>query len=277
MNKTLSLIAAASLLPFLALADEPANPAPAEPAVAAPATTANGVRIDGAEIGQWTHDWDAALALAKEKDVPVFALFTGSDWCPYCVKLHDRIFAKDGWKNWAKDNVVLAYVDQPRDESLVPEKYRERNRQLCERYSIEGFPTALLLSLDTDEPLMTYGYDNSDTPESFAKDVADFLPLARHDGIKKSLSEEDWALYTKAQEERKSWEAKGREFLAKIQPKFAALQKEGKSREEIQEALKDDVEEMKKIQSGREAAVKSIQELMDRAMKSVAGEAPKAE
>ncbi len=269
MNRTVSLIAAASLLPFLALADEPANPAPA--------TTANGIRIDGAEIGQWTHDWDAALALAKEKDVPVFALFTGSDWCPYCVKLHDRIFAKDGWKDWAKDNVVLAFVDMPNDKSLVPDKYQERNRQLCERYSIEGFPTALLLSLDTDEPLMTYGYDNSDTPESFAKDVADFLPLARHDGIKKSLSGEDWERYSKAQEERKLWEAKGREFLAKIQPKFEALQKEGKSREEIQEALKDDVEEMKTIQAGREAAVKAIQELMDRAMKSVSGEAPKAE
>lgn len=272
MKKTASLAAVSlvmALLPSVVLAEDTATPEPAAPA--APATTANGVRIDGAEIGQWTHDWDAALALAKEKDVPVFALFTGSDWCPYCVKLHDRIFAKDGWKDWAKDNVVLAYVDMPNDKTLVPEKFQKRNGELCARYSVEGFPTAYLLSVDTDEPVMAFSYSDEDTPESFAKDVADVLPLARHDGFRTALSEEDWKRYGEAQKSRKEWEKKAREILDRVQPKAEELEKAGKKPEEILDALKDDIAEVKKVQEKLSAANRVLGALTQRAIKKASG------
>lgn len=229
------------------------------------------VRIDGAAIGEWTQDWDAAVALSKEKDVPIFVLFTGSDWCPYCVKLHDRIFAKDGWKDGVKDQVLLVYLDFPNDKSKVPEKYRDRNRKLAEEYGIEGYPTCLLLSVDDLKPVMQYGYDDSDTPESFAKDVTDYVPLAKHGGLQALLSEKEWAQYQEAKAKLDKAEEKLKTAYEAIGVKAEAMGKEGKSRPEIMDALKPDLEATKPLVKAYEAASKAKEALERRAVKKAKG------
>ncbi len=229
------------------------------------------VRIDGAEPGEWTQDWDAAVALSKEKDVPIFALFTGSDWCPYCVKLHDRIFAKDGWKNGIRNQVLLVYVDFPRDKSKVPEKYRDRNRTLAERYEIEGYPTCLLLSVDELKPVMQYGYDDSDTPESFAKDVIEYVPLAKHGGLQSLLSEKEWAQYQEAKAKLDKAEEALQTAFAAIQAKAEAMKKEGKSQAEILKTLKAEQEATRPTMKAYEAASKVLNALERRAVKKAAG------
>ena len=229
------------------------------------------VRIDGAAPGEWTQDWDAAVALSKEKDVPVFALFTGSDWCPYCVKLHDRIFAKDGWKDGIRDQVLLVYVDFPKDKSKVPEKYRDRNRTLAKRYGIEGYPTCLLLSVDELKPVMQYGYDDSDTPESFAKDVIEYVPLAKHGGLQSLLSEKEWAQYQEARAKLDKAEEKLEAAFSALRAKAEAMEKEGKNRTEIMEALKADQEATKPLVKAYEAATKVVNALERRAVKKAAG------
>ena len=64
----------------------------------------NGARVNGAEPGVWTHDWDAAAEAAKRTGMPVFALFTGSDWCPWCKVLERQVFEKKEWRVWARKN-----------------------------------------------------------------------------------------------------------------------------------------------------------------------------
>ena len=96
-------------------------------------TLVNGIRVDGAEPGEWTHDWDAATTAAKEKGMPVFVNFTGSDWCPWCKILERQVFSQQEWSSWARRNVYLVRLDFPKDEKRVPEKYRGRNRELARR------------------------------------------------------------------------------------------------------------------------------------------------
>ena len=45
------------------------------------------VLADGAALKGFDADYDAAAARAKVSGKPIFALFTGSDWCIWCKRL----------------------------------------------------------------------------------------------------------------------------------------------------------------------------------------------
>ena len=62
----------------------------------------------------WGTDYDAALARAAKEKRPVLALFTGSDWCPYCVQLEKKVLKDSLFQKFAEKNVVLLYLDFPR-------------------------------------------------------------------------------------------------------------------------------------------------------------------
>ncbi len=146
------------------------KPAPARP-VSPAAKTVNMVRIDGAEPGEWTHDWDAATAAAKERGMPVFVNFTGSDWCGWCMLLKRQVFSQPEWSGWASNNVYLVHIDFPKDKELVPEKYRDRNRELARKYKVGGYPTCYLLDSATLEPLGRFGAARDVTASKFIEEV----------------------------------------------------------------------------------------------------------
>jgi thiol-disulfide isomerase/thioredoxin len=130
------------------------------------------IRTDGAEPGEWTHDWDAATAAARETGMPVFVNFTGSDWCPWCKILERQVFSQPEWISWARRNVYLVHLDFPNDKSLVPEKYAGRNRELARRYGVGGYPTCYLLDPATLKPLGRFGASRDATPASFIAEVS---------------------------------------------------------------------------------------------------------
>ncbi len=103
------------------------------------------VVTEGAALGEWSMDIDAVMALAKEKEVPVILLFTGSDWCQWCKVLDENLLSDEQWQKYAAGNLALGYLDFPKDEEKVPEKYRARNEELSKKYNIEGYPTMVLL------------------------------------------------------------------------------------------------------------------------------------
>lgn len=138
----------------------------------------NGIRVDGADPGEWTHDWDAAATAARETSMPVFVNFTGSDWCPWCKILERQVFSQPEWNFWARRNVYLVRLDFPKDNSLVPEKYADRNRELARRYGVGGYPTCFLLDPATLKPLGRFGSSRDATPESFIAKVSAAMPGA---------------------------------------------------------------------------------------------------
>jgi len=135
-----------------------------------------GASHNGAVPGKWTQDFDAAKELAAAQNLPLFLNFTGSDWCGWC-KLMDRlVFSQKEWKSWAKDKVVLVFIDFPRDESQVPKKYRSRNRKLQEQYGVRGYPTYIVLSPDGTKVLGRLGASREATPASFIEQLSALLP-----------------------------------------------------------------------------------------------------
>jgi len=97
----------------------------------------------------WYGDFDAAVAAAKKAEKDLFVDFTGSDWCGWCIKLHDEVLGFDEFVNEAQKDYVLVSLDFPRGEEAkakVPDP--ERNEELAQKYGIQGFPTVLLMTPD---------------------------------------------------------------------------------------------------------------------------------
>ncbi|MBU1734750.1 MAG: thioredoxin family protein [Verrucomicrobia bacterium] len=93
---------------------------------------------------EWLTDFNKAKKEAAEKKLPILADFSGSDWCGWGIKLDKEVFSQKEFKAFAKDRVVLFLADFPRAKELVAE-VKAQNEQLLKTYSVEGFPTVLLL------------------------------------------------------------------------------------------------------------------------------------
>jgi len=139
--------------------------------LAAPLFAKVDVETDGAKPGVWTMDLKAAKTMAAEKDLPLLINFTGSDWCGWCIIMDEQVFSKPEWKEYAKENLMLVWIDFPQDEKLVPEKYVERNEKLAEANGVKGFPTYIVLNSDGATRLGNLGASRDATPEKFIEQL----------------------------------------------------------------------------------------------------------
>lgn len=97
----------------------------------------------------WVADFDKAVETAKKENKNLLVDFTGSDWCGWCIKLHDEVFKHEAFLTVAKKDFVLVALDFPKSEELkakVPNP--ERNAELQTKYGVRGFPTILLMTAD---------------------------------------------------------------------------------------------------------------------------------
>jgi len=111
-----------------------------------------------ADHQEWVADFDKAMEIAKKDNKMLLVDFTGSDWCGWCIKLHEEVFAHKQFLDAAKSKYVLVALDFPKSEELkakVPNP--ERNTELKNKYAVRGFPTILVLTADGELILRT-GY-----------------------------------------------------------------------------------------------------------------------
>jgi thioredoxin-related protein len=102
------------------------------------------IKASAADL-DWMTDLSAAQAKAKAEKKMVLLDFTGSDWCPWCVKLHKEVFSTPEFAEYAKDHLVLVEVDFPQKTKLSPAQTRA-NEALARKYNIESFPTIVVLN-----------------------------------------------------------------------------------------------------------------------------------
>lgn len=93
---------------------------------------------------EWGTDYTAALVRAQREGRAVLVNFTGSDWCGFCMRLKAEVLDDPEFAAWAGESFVLLEVDLPRRADVDPELL-ERNREICSRYAVDGFPTLLVL------------------------------------------------------------------------------------------------------------------------------------
>ncbi|HEY5912539.1 MAG TPA: thioredoxin family protein [Verrucomicrobiae bacterium] len=101
----------------------------------------------GAADLPWLTDLAKAEAKAKAENKLVMMDFTGSDWCPWCIKLDKEVFSTPEFVKYAEKNLVPMLVDFPRKKQQSAELKRA-NQQLEKKYKIEGYPTVIVLNKD---------------------------------------------------------------------------------------------------------------------------------
>lgn len=114
----------------------------------------------------WITDLDEAVAAARKANLPVFLSFSGSDWCEPCKLVDREVFSKPEWGKYAANKFILANIDMPRDEKKLSEKKLKANKEVIEKFEVEGFPTFVILDQTGTNEIKRFGL--SQTPELYA-------------------------------------------------------------------------------------------------------------
>lgn len=93
--------------------------------------------------GPWLDNIDEAAAKAKAENKLVLAEFTGSDWCHWCIKMHEEVTTKEAWLTEIQKDFVLVSIDFLQSSPMPNPDYVQ---SMLEKYGIQGFPTLLVLN-----------------------------------------------------------------------------------------------------------------------------------
>jgi thiol-disulfide isomerase/thioredoxin len=122
---------------------------------------------------RWHTSYEAAMSAAREQGLPVMTIFTGSDWCPHCRTLEDNVLNTQTFLDWADGRVVLLMIDLPQ-QGISPAVRAERS-QVCIKYGVRTFPSALLIGPDGQKITVQSGYMGQ-TPTTWVAQFASHLP-----------------------------------------------------------------------------------------------------
>lgn len=143
-----------------------------QPAVKAPDMSRPAADSSHAGKALWRTDFDGALSQAQSDGKLVLLDFTGSDWCPWCIKFDHDVLSTDKFNNYAQTKLELVKVDFPHTTPL-PEDQQRANNALAQRFAVDGYPTYVLLAADGRELGRQVGY-LAGGPEAFIAELDGF-------------------------------------------------------------------------------------------------------
>jgi protein disulfide-isomerase len=130
--------------------------------------------VSGEQASQlsWGTDLPAALNQARSENKRVLLDFTGSDWCPWCIKFDHEVLSTDKFAAYAKDKLVLVLLDFPRTKPQN-ETLKQANEALAKRFGVKGYPTYVLLNDAGKELGRQVGYAEGG-PDAFTAKLESF-------------------------------------------------------------------------------------------------------
>jgi len=105
----------------------------------------------------WKTNYKAALEQAAKEKKMVLLNFTGSDWCGWCIKLVKDTFSQPEFQKFADQKLVLVELDFPNGKPQSAEE-KKQNEELSKKFSVEGYPTLVLLDSNGKEVARNGGY-----------------------------------------------------------------------------------------------------------------------
>jgi protein disulfide-isomerase len=126
------------------------------PAMAVALMISAATSLQAAEL-TWQTDFAEASKQAAQEHKYILLDFTGSDWCPWCIKMDKEVFDQSQFSAFAVKNLILVKVDFPRKTAQSPAE-KSQNEELAKKYAIEGFPTYILLDSSGKEVRRQVGY-----------------------------------------------------------------------------------------------------------------------
>jgi thiol:disulfide interchange protein len=84
---------------------------------------------------QWETDMNGALAKAKEQGKKVLIDFY-TEWCGFCKKMDEEVYPDAGVASLISEKLIAVKVDA------------EQDRQLAQKYSVQGYPTTVIVDAE---------------------------------------------------------------------------------------------------------------------------------
>ena len=105
----------------------------------------------------WRSDFPGAMKQALSENKFVLLDFTGSDWCPTCIKFDEDVLSKPEFGAYAGQHLELVRVDFPRHTPL-PAEQQSANNALAAQFNVDEYPTYVLLNPASREVGRQVGY-----------------------------------------------------------------------------------------------------------------------
>jgi protein disulfide-isomerase len=105
----------------------------------------------------WRTDLPGALKQARSDEKLVLLDFTGSDWCPWCIKFDQEVLSTDRFAGYALNRLELVKLDFPRHTPLGDD-LKQANEALVKKFKVDGIPTYVLLDANGRELGRQVGY-----------------------------------------------------------------------------------------------------------------------
>jgi thioredoxin-related protein len=113
-------------------------------------------QVRAAELN-WLTDLPKAEAQAKSENKLVIMDFTGSDWCPWCIKLDKDTLTQPEFVDYANKNLVPVLVDFP-NQKPQSDDLKAANAALAKKYDVDGYPTLVVVKPDGSVVWKQVGY-----------------------------------------------------------------------------------------------------------------------
>jgi len=120
----------------------------------------------------WGTDLPGALNQARMDNKLVLLDFTGSDWCPWCIKFDGEVLSTSEFASYAGNKLVLVKLDFPR-HTPQDAALKQANQELYQRFNVGGYPTYILLDSSGKELGRQVGY-RPGGPDAFITELNGF-------------------------------------------------------------------------------------------------------
>jgi thioredoxin-related protein len=91
----------------------------------------------------WTKNYSDAVELAQSTSKPILILFTGTNWCPACMKLEREVLKNSEFVQGVGQKFVFLKAEFPdySEKGMLNSPYKP----LFDRYKIDVFPTIVVV------------------------------------------------------------------------------------------------------------------------------------
>jgi thioredoxin-related protein len=120
----------------------------------------------------WGTDLPGALNQARSDNKMVLLDFTGSDWCPWCIKFDGEVLSTGEFASYAGSKLVLVKLDFPRTKPQSAD-LKQANAALAKKFNVDGYPTYVLLNQAGNELGRQVGYAGGG-PSAFIAELDGF-------------------------------------------------------------------------------------------------------
>jgi protein disulfide-isomerase len=97
------------------------------------------------------------LQQARSENKLVLVDFTGSDWCPGCIKFDHDVLATENFSTYAGQKLELVKLDFPR-HTPQNDDLKRVNAALATQFGVDCYPAYVLLDADGRELVRQVGY-----------------------------------------------------------------------------------------------------------------------